>query len=278
MLNFVDTFSDMKLYFPSGHFSLPEWKKYAANISEELPDKIQDDISDYHFDEDVLSVVQNVYANWDKLELAHSSFQSAATKISQQLSQKFRTDLDVSAIFYLGLCSGAGWATTLEGKPVVLLGVEKILELKWYSPDQMFALIAHEIGHIWHQAMGGAFGKANTIDEKAVFQLFSEGVAIWFEQCLYGQDDFFLENHDGWLDWCRAHHTEIKQEYWRRIQQKESVQDFFGDWMRYQGHSDVGYYLGNQFVRWLLDKHSVLETVCLSISKLKQEYQIFSES
>ncbi|MGI5893232.1 MAG: hypothetical protein ACOX6P_01410 [Candidatus Merdivicinus sp.] len=254
------------------------WQKYAVNIAEELPNKIKNDISGYPFEEKVLPIVQDVYTNWDKLELAHSSFQSAVSKISEQLTRKFHTDLDICTVFYLGLCSGAGWATELNGKPAILLGVEKILELKWYDYDRMFALIAHEIGHIWHQAMGGAFGQANTVDERAVFQLFSEGVAIWFEQSLYGQNDFYLENHDGWLDWCIAHHTEIKREYWRRIQQKESIQDFFGDWERYQGYSDVGYYLGTQFFRWLIKKYSVEEAVCLPIFKIKQEYQIFSES
>lgn len=278
MLHGIDTFSGMRSCFPAGRFSLPDWEKYAANIAEELPDKIRDDIADYSFETDVLPVVQNVCANWEKLEFAHSSFQSAAAKISEQLTQKIHTDLDICVVFYLGLCSGAGWATTLNGKPAVLLGAEKILELKWVDPDRMFALIAHEIGHIWHQAMGGAFGQAETIEERAVFQLFSEGIAVWFEQCLYGQDDFFLENHDGWLDWCTAHDAEIRREYWRRIRCGESVQDFFGDWARYQGHSDVGYYLGNRFVRWLLKKYTVPEAARLPISQLKQEYQIFSES
>lgn len=277
MLLVFDTFDDIKRCFPSGQFSLPEWKKYAAKISKELPDKIMEDIARYSFEKDVLPVVQNVYANWEKLELAHTSFQAAVDKISKQLTGNFHPDCEIQAVFYLGLCSGAGWATTLEGKPAVLLGAEKILELKWYGNDQMFALIAHEMGHLWHQAMGGAFGQAGTVDERAVFQLYSEGVAVWFEQSMHGQDDFYRENHDGWLNWCTAHHTEIKREYWRRIQQKESVQDFFGDWVQYQGYSDVGYYLGNQFVRWLLKKYTVSEMLRLPISKLKQEYQIYTE-
>lgn len=276
MLHIIDTFPDMPQCFPHGQFSLPDWQKYAANIAEELPDKIMRDISGYPFEENVLPVVQAVHTNWDKLQLAHSSFRAAAAKISEQLASKFPAEWDIWAVFYLGLCSGAGWATHLNGKPAILLGAEKILELKWYDYDRMFVLIAHEMGHLWHQAMGGAFGQAGTVDEKAVFQLYSEGVAIWFEQSLYGQDDFYLENHDGWLDWCTAHHTEIKREYGRRIQQKESIQDFFGDWERYQGYSDVGYYLGSQFVRWLLEKYPLPEMLRLPILKLKQEYQIYA--
>ena len=131
MLLVFDTFDDIKRCFPSGQFSLPEWKKYAAKISKELPDKIMEDIARYSFEKDVLPVVQNVYANWEKLELAHTSFQAAVDKISKQLTGNFHPDCEIQAVFYLGLCSGAGWATTLEGKPAVLLGAEKILELKW---------------------------------------------------------------------------------------------------------------------------------------------------
>ena len=46
----------------------------------------------------------------------------------------------------------------------------------------MFALIAHEIGHICHKTKGGCFGKQKNISEKALFQLYSEGVAMLFEQ------------------------------------------------------------------------------------------------
>ena len=213
MLSIIDTFSHIQQCFPSGQFSLPEWQKYAAGIAAEFPDKIMDDIACYRFEEDVLPVVQNVCTNWEKLELAHSSFQTAIDRISKQLMEKFHTNWEIQVIFYLGLCSGAGWATELNGKPAVLLGAEKILELKWYDYDRMFVLIAHEMGHLWHQSMGGVFGQAEAVDDKAVFQLYSEGVAVWFEQSLYGQDDFYLENHDGWLDWYIAHHTEIKREY-----------------------------------------------------------------
>lgn len=41
--------------------------------------------------------------------------------------------MDVDIILYLGLASGAGWATTLGGKRVILLGVEKIIEIDWYD-------------------------------------------------------------------------------------------------------------------------------------------------
>ena len=278
MLHFIDTFSNMRTCFPEGKFSLPDWQRYAAEIAGELPEKVAKCAAGYSYESNVLPVVQGVYENWPLLEVAHASFQSAAARIILQYPKFFQTDLDVTTVFYLGLCCGAGWATSLGGKPAVLLGAEKILELKWHDPDRMYALIAHEIGHLWHQAMGGAFGQAHTVEERAIFQLFSEGIAIWFEQCLYGRDDFFLENHDGWLDWCQAHDREIRREYERRVQHEESVQDFFGDWMRYQGYSDVGYSLGTQLVRWLLTQHPIEELTPMSIPSLREAYHIFAES
>ena len=87
MLSVVDTFSNIRQCFPSGQFSLPDWKKYAAGIAAEFPGKIIDDIACYRFEEEILPVVQNVYTNWEKLELAHTSFQTAIDKISKQLSE-----------------------------------------------------------------------------------------------------------------------------------------------------------------------------------------------
>ena len=48
-------------------------------------------------------------------------------------------------------------------------------------------------------------------------------------------------------------------EYLRRVNTGESVQDFFGDWCAFEGHSDVGYYLGAVLCRKLLKKMSLPE-------------------
>lgn len=36
-----------------------------------------------------------------------------------------------------------------------------------------------------------------------------------------------------------------------------STQRYFGDWISYQGHGDVGYYLGCRFVHFILSKYLI---------------------
>jgi hypothetical protein len=58
---------------------------------------------------------------------------------------------DVVLVIYVGLENGAGWVTTLQGKPAVLLGLESIAECGWTDPQTLAGLVAHELGHVIHQ-------------------------------------------------------------------------------------------------------------------------------
>ena len=71
-------------------------------------------------------------------------------------------ECEVTVVLYLGLCNAAGRVTFLGGKKVVLLGVEKILELNWDSEEKLKALLYHEIGHIWHEIYGNLEFPAHT--------------------------------------------------------------------------------------------------------------------
>ncbi|QOV20664.1 hypothetical protein INP51_06945 [Blautia liquoris] len=158
------------------------------------------------------------------------------------------------------------------------MGIEKIIELEWCDKDTMYALISHEIGHIWHMSAGGRFHCRKTQKEKAVFQLYSEGVAMWCEQKLCGDDGFYHGHKKDWLVWCKENIMGIKHEYFRRVQNNISVQDFFGDWCNYKGYSDVGYYLGCRFVRFLLSKYDLYQMVSLNNDILFDEFILFQKS
>lgn len=53
-------------------------------------------------------------------------------------------------------------------------------------------------------------------------------------------------------------------------------QRYFGDWVNYCGRSDVGYYLGVIFVRYLCVKYSFEQLIKLSIDDIYQEFLIFA--
>ncbi len=185
-MEFMDTCGDLPSDFPTDEFDLDAWHRYADQVSPDLFEKVESDISGYDFTSEVLPVLRVALKSKKKLETTRVSFHAVSKYLQKNLIGKFGKDLNVDIILYFGLCSGAGWATFLGGKKVVLLGIEKIVELDSCDKSSMFELIAHEMGHIWHIDAGGAFYQQSTKGEKAVFQLYSEGVAMWFEQELCG--------------------------------------------------------------------------------------------
>lgn len=276
-MKFIDTYNDILHYFHTDKFDINTWYRYSKSISPYLQEKVEKDIADYDFNTDILPVIKAALENKNRLKTVHNSFQTVIKNIEKDFAANFGTDLSVDIILYLGLCSGAGWATSLGEKKAILLGIEKIIELDWCDEKSMFALISHEIGHIWHMDVGGVFHQQSTAKEKAVFQLYSEGVAMLCEQKLCGNDNYYHQNTDGWLEWCENNLGDIKNEYSSRVQNDASIQDFFGDWCNYKGYSDVGYYLGCQFVRFILNKYTLLQMACLKNDMLIEEFILFTK-
>ncbi len=269
-MNIINTCDKIKALFSNG-FDMSVWRKYAGEISKELPSKCENDAKEYDFNKSVLPVLETAL-NEEKINFVSRNFQIVIDTLNENLSKLFDKEPDINIILYLGLCNGAGWATTLDGKNTVLLGIEKIIELNWGDEANMRALILHEIGHLWHKMNGKLYIPDFTKRRKAIQQLYQEGVAMVCEHILCGDDDFYHQDKDGWLEWCRKNEAEIKKEYLRRIEAKISVQDFFGDWCSYNGYSDVGYYLGCRFVEYLMKSHSLKEIAVMNYKKLNQSF------
>lgn len=275
-MQIINTCDKIKALFQNG-FNMSVWRKYAAEISKELPSKCENDAKDYDFGKDVLPVLETAL-NKEKIDFLSKSFQSVIDTLNDNLIKLFDKEPDINIILYLGLCNGAGWATTLDGKNTVLLGIEKIIELDWGDETNMRALILHEIGHLWHKMNGHLYIPDFTKRRKAIQQLYQEGVAMVCEHILCGDDDFYHQDKDGWLDWCKKNEKEIKREYLRRLDANESVQDFFGDWCSYNGYSDVGYYLGCCFVEHLMKSHSLKEIASLNYKTINKGFIEFAST
>lgn len=275
-MKIINTCEKIKSVFMNG-FDIVAWRKYAREISKELPFKCENDAKSYDFDKCVLPVLENAL-NEDKIDFVSKNFQSVIDTLNANLSKLFDTEPDINIILYLGLCNGAGWATSLDGKNTVLLGIEKIIELNWGDEINMRALILHEIGHLWHKMNGNLYFPDFTKRRKAIQQLYQEGVAMVCEHILCGDDDFYHQDKDGWLDWCCENEAEIKKEYFRRIDKNESVQDFFGDWCSYNGYSDVGYFLGCRFICYLMKKYSLSEIADMKYRKINKAFTEFANT
>ncbi|MBP3330219.1 MAG: hypothetical protein J6L89_05230 [Clostridia bacterium] len=261
-MKIINTCDKIKTTFVNG-FDIDLWRKYASEISKELPLKCENDAKEYDFEKDVLPVLKNAL-NEEKIDFVSRNFQAVVDTLNANLTKLFDKEPDINIILYLGLCNGAGWATTLDGKDTVLLGIEKITELDWGDETNMRALILHEIGHLWHKMYGNLHIPEYTKRRKGIAQLYCEGVAMVCEHILCGDNEFYHQDKDGWLSWCYENENDIKKEYLRRLDEKTSVQDFFGDWCSYNGHSDVGYFLGCRFIEHLMKSHSLKE-----IAKMK---------
>lgn len=265
MLEILDTWDTVFTCFQDGRFSLKRWEDYADAAMPGLKEKVLEDTAEYDFRRDILPVLQNLNGNRERASEAHESFLEAVRGLDEKLEQKLGFLPDMKIVFYLGLCSGAGWATELEGCPAVLLGLEKIVELSWSGRMSMKALLYHEIGHIWHFQVRGGRNVSEAGTDKGLWQLYSEGMAMYIEQLLCGEKHFYHQDKNGWLTWCADHREELYREYLTRLERGESLQPFFGDWSSLHGKSDTGYYLGGELIRSLAEKYSLRELAALEL-------------
>ncbi len=276
-MKITDTFDDIWQCYPNGRFDLSCWELYAKKISTTFADKIKDDTADYDFERDILPVLQAAYADKDKLYEAHNSFCKAVCGLAEKVREKLDCDLDTHIVLYLGLCSGAGWATDIDGVPAVLLGIEKIVELCWTDEKTVSALIYHELGHIWHYRTRTVRTELKSPAEKALWQLYSEGIAMYAEQLICGGENFYHQDKNGWLKWCTENRARLFGEFLKRVETGESVRCFFGDCNDFEGYSDVGYYLGCELVRSMVENRSLNEIANAELSEIEKTLKMRSQ-
>ncbi|MBQ8624441.1 MAG: hypothetical protein IJ424_08785 [Oscillospiraceae bacterium] len=282
MIKITDTFSLVKNLYNSGTFNLERWKEYADGIHFGLADMLLSDMNEYiatgkyTFEKDFLPIINNVCTN-NKLGTLHDSFVKVTDNLNQKVVCRFGKELDVHIILYLGLCNAAGWVTSLSGRVTVLLGVEKILELNWQDINSMRGLIYHELGHVYQMQHGILERESSDSRSNFVWQLFTEGVAMYFEQALVGDLNYYHQDINGWNDWCREHLPQIKRDFNSDLDSMTQFnQRYFGDWCDYCGKGDVGYYLGAEFVHHLLKTHSFDDMINYDIEKVYELYCEFT--
>ena len=268
-MKIINTINEIDICFENGMFSKSGWDTYIEKVYPAAKKLVEADSASYHFERDILPVVNMVCANKDKLRLLNESFKKITDKIEEKIADTVGTTIDADIVLYLGLCNGAGWATKVENRSVVLLGIEKIIELGWTDELSMIGLVYHELGHLWHFQNRTVRTEIKTPVDGALWQLYSEGIAMYFEQMLCGDAHFYHQDKNGWLNWCMDNRKRLFGEYLRRIDAGESVQDFFGDWCSFEGKSDVGYYLGAELICDALKAYSRNEVLNLSVDDVK---------
>ncbi len=267
MIKILDSYGEIQTLFHGGSFDKKQWERYAAGISQDLLQKVEEDAAQYDFDRQILPVLEYLFSHQELADTAHRSFLRVTGDLAEKCGTLPGKPVDSVILLYLGLCCGAGWATELGGTPAVLLGLEKIVELHWTDEKSMIGLIYHELGHNWHFQNRTEERLLKTGEEKALWQLYTEGVAMWAEQWLCGDRHFYHQDKDGWLAWCEKNRRVLKAEYLRRVENGGNVQDFFGDWCSFEGHSDTGYYLGAELAKSVYEDRGVEYLLHISLEE-----------
>lgn len=266
----IDTFQDINKCFTDTGFCKEKWNQYISCHLPYAKEMIEKDGAEYNFEEQVFPVLNAVYDKKEEVIKLHDSFLCLMNNIEEKIRQKLQTPIDVVVVLYIGLCNGAGWVVSFSDMPHILLGIEKIIELNWHNEHEMKGLIYHELGHVWHkQNRTVTFPSLNTPKDKALWQLYSEGIAMYCEQLLCDNDQFYHQNKDGWLNWCNENRTLLFDEYIRVIENQESHQKFFGDWCSYLNVSDIGYYLGCELVKIACETRTTSQILNLSLSEIE---------
>ena len=281
-MRIIDTYSAVLAAYEGTVFRFERWKSYIDSVLPGASSLFLSDVKQcleaggFSWEKNYLPVLNAVALHDELREQAHDSFCRATEYLERSLYDRFSKGLDVDIIFYLGLCNGAGWVTEYQGRTAVFLGIEKIMELNWCGINDMYGLIYHELGHVY-QGQYGVLERTFPNDaDRFLWQLFTEGIAMYFEQVLVGDPDYYHQDKDGWKTWCDDHFDEIKADFNRDLKaMPPASQRYFGDWVEYHGHGDVGYYLGCRFVRDILSAHEFDDIICFDIDTLTPLYERF---
>ena len=282
-MNIIDTSKGLLSAYESGNFEIERWKKYADSWIPGAKELCLADMQEcldagYSWETDYLPVLNGVVKNADKREEAVRLFRKVTGQLEEKILGRFGKTVDADVVMYLGLCNGAGWVTKINERTTVLLGIEKIIELDWCNEDDMNGLIIHEMGHVC-QAQHGLFRvKTDNQSDRFLWQLFTEGVAMVFEQEIIGSSDYFHQDKDGWKEWCDRNEGLILKAFLEDLNTMTSeTQRYFGDWVRFEGYCDTGYYIGAKFVRYLLNFDSFDRVITYDLRRVKEEFEKYCD-
>lgn len=280
-MRLINTSTKMIASFEAGHFDIEKWKIYIDDAVPGARQICMDDMQEcveagFSWQNDYLPVLDKVFADHETRNRTIREFCNITETLEAKIMEVFHKDVEADIVLYLGLCNGAGWAVKILDSQFVLLGIEKIMELGWFEKEKMTALILHELGHIYHKQYGLWYEKTYSLPEQFLWQLFTEGIAMVFEQEIVGNPDFYQQDISGWKQWCDSHFELIRDSFNRdRYTMNHKNQRYFGDWTRFEGYGDTGYYLGTKFIRYLMKNETFDNLILFDIEKIKESFERF---
>lgn len=195
----------------------------------------------------------------------------AVQRCREELGLRF----PVTFVIHVGLGCGAGWATTFEERPAVLLGLENAAELGWTDRVTTAALVEHEIAHLLHDTWRRKAGRGGLTGHRGPWwQLYEEGFATYCELRLGppGKHHSGVRTRD-WLSWCRRNRPRLAALFLRGSSSPESVRRFFGSWNNVEGYIETGYFLGSEVIREWVARSSLQDIATWIPSRIRRRAQ-----
>ncbi|CUB10882.1 hypothetical protein BN2127_JRS1_02668 [Bacillus cereus] len=207
---------------------------------------------------DRLSNAINLYpAKIEGIRIIAESFPIIIQEITNEYRNKYSFDVNMKFHIFVG-AFGSNAFVEREIIGDIFFAVEKL------SPDlkHLRVIVAHEIGHIYHNVMlqnnGMDWEKAEWTD--AAVNLYREGVATYVsKQIVKGLNEsvYYSYDDDGerWLQYCIENEEQIKKRFlkdyiegWTFEKEKEWFRLSGG---QYFGYNRLGYFLGTAFVEYV---------------------------
>jgi len=279
MIKLLDTFDSLKDFFELYHTKdiddkLKGWLYYIDNYPE-LKMKCQSDYENLGLswkDVAIESSLPLLDIYFDRMIKAHRNIINIVPILTEKIKTIFSITEDIYIVIYYGIGNAAGWATKYNNKPAILLGIEKIAELGWESYESIMGLIYHEMCHIVHGIIRGIDDigiEYSNPDDKAIWRLYIEGFAQFYEQQLVGRE-YYHQDSNGWLLWCETNHKYLCEKYLHCILNDIPTKEFYGDWHNVDGYIDVGYYLGCEFIKHIQSRFDINKIACLELHEVKE--------
>ncbi len=278
-MKIIDASNGMFEAFMDGCFDLDRWSAYIDGVRPGIRELCIGDMNEcldagISWEGMYLPVLDAALSSRGRVRELSGTFRRVTDGLDDRLIKTFGKTVDIDIILYLGLCNGAGWVTEISGRTVMLLGIEKILELGWDDPESFNGLILHELGHCYQAQYGILHRDLTSSRDRFLWQLFTEGIANVFERLALGDPDHYPQYSKKWLEWCRSNLGHIARSFDSDLDVMSfETQRYFGDWVRFEGYPDVGYYLGTRFIRYLLDDNTFDSLLSWSVDEVRKAFK-----
>lgn len=172
----------------------------------------------------------------------------------------------VRFVIYVGIGCGEGWATTYEGRPACLFGLENAAENHRGGDGWSRRIVAHEVAHLAHNAW-----RKDRREPRADpwWTLYAEGFATYCERELEPELFPLRTGARDWLAWCDEMRPWLARKFLLEEIAHRSLRPFFASWYKVRGHIETGYYLGSEMIRIWCRKLPLRAVAALPLSEIR---------